>query len=161
MSFLTKETLKEAPTTKLEQGIIQKLANLFVRFFPLIALFVGGSILAIFGSWRVVAPVSSMTLLGMAVDATDTSILNELRGNHALNMGFGLLAWLALWFKGLRTPALIGLTFCFGFYLTGRLVGVAMDGLPNAEIQSGMLTETFLVTLSGLGLLVYSKTKRK
>jgi len=102
-----------------------------------------------------------MALLGMAVDATDTSLLNELRGNHALNMGFGLLAWLALWRKELRSPALMGLTFCFGFYLLGRLVGVAMDGLPNADIQSGMLTEAFLVTLSGLALGAWSQTRRR
>jgi len=102
-----------------------------------------------------------MSLLGMSVDATDISLLNELRGNHALNMGFGLLAWLALWCKALRSQALIGLTFCFGFYLTGRLVGVAMDGLPNADIQSGILTEAFLVTLSGLALLAHSKTGPK
>jgi len=37
------------------------------------------------------------------------------------------------------------------------LVGVAMDGLPNVDIQSGMLTEAFLVTLSGLALLVNTK----
>ncbi len=161
MKFQTKETFKTEPSAKLERRVDHRIANVLVRFFPLIALFIGGSILAVFGSWRVVAPVSSMALLGMAVDATDTSLLNELRGNHALNMGFGLLAWLALWRKGLRSPALIGLTFCFGFYLTGRLVGVAMDGLPNADIQSGMLTEAFLVTLSGLALLVNVKTGSK
>lgn len=133
------------------------MMNILVRILPLLALSVGGTILAVFGSWRVIAPVSSMSLLGMEVNAEDISLLNELRGNHALNMGFGLLAWLALWRKELRSLALMGLTFCFGFYLTGRLVGVAMDGLPNADIQSGMLTEAFLVTLSGLALLVNSK----
>ena len=147
--------------SKPERGVDFRMANVLVRFLPLLALCVGGTILAVFGSWRVVAPVSSMTLLGMTVDATDISLLNELRGNHALNMGFGLLAWLALWRKELRSPALIGLTFCFGFYLTGRLVGVAMDGLPNADIQSGMLTEAFLVTLSGLALLANSRTSPK
>ena len=147
--------------SKPERGIYLRIADQLVRFLPLLALCVGGTILAVFGSWRVVAPVSSMTLLGMTVDATDISLLNELRGNHALNMGFGLLAWLALWFKELRSQALIGLTFCFGFYLTGRLVGVTMDGLPNADIQSGMLTEAFLLTLCGLALLVNSRTGSK
>ncbi len=131
--------------------------NVLVRFLPLLALCIGGSILAIFGSWRVFSPVSSMALLGMIVDSTDISLLNELRGNHALNMGFGLLALLAIWRKKLRSQALIGLTFCFGFYLLGRLVGLAMDGVPNADIQSGMLTEAFLVTLSGLAFLANSK----
>jgi len=147
--------------SKPEQGVGFRMANVLVRFLPLLALCVGGTILAVFGSWRVVSPVSSMTLLGMTVDATDISLLNELRGNHALNMGFGLLAWLSIWRKELRSQALIGLTFCFGFYLTGRLVGVAMDGLPNADIQSGILTEAFLVTLSGLALLANSKTNPK
>jgi len=36
-----------------------------------------------------------------------------------------------------------------------------MDGLPNADIQSGMVTEAFLVTLSGLALLANSKTGTK
>jgi len=45
--------------------------------------------------------------------------------------------------------------------LTGRLVGVAMDGLPNADIQSGILTEAFLVALSGLALLAHSKAGPK
>ena len=147
--------------SKPERGANLRIPDVLVRFLPPLALCIGGTILSVFGSWRVVAPVSSMALLGMAVNATDTSLLNELRGNHALNMGFGLLAWLALWRKELRSPALKGLTFCFGFYLTGRLVGVAMDGLPNADIQSGMLTEAFLVTLSGLALGALSQTQRR
>lgn len=144
-----------------KRGVDLGTTNVLVRFLPLIALCLGGTILGVFGTWRVISPVSSMALLGMVVDATDTSLLNELRGNHALNMGVGYLAWLAIWRKELRKLALMALTFLFGFYLTGRLVGVAMDGLPNADIQSGMMTEAFLVTLSALGLLVNLKTGPK
>jgi len=143
--------------SKPDSGESFEKQNIIVRFLPLLALCIGGTILATFGSWRVFSPVSSMALLGMVVDSTDISLLNELRGNHALNMGFGLLALLSIWLKKLRSQALIGLTFCFGFYLLGRLIGLAMDGAPNADIQSGMLTEAFLVTLSGLAFLAHSK----
>jgi len=63
-----------------------------VRFLPLLALCIGGTILAVFGSWRVLAPVSSMSLLGMTVDATDISLLNELRRVRGQVLPFALRA---------------------------------------------------------------------
>ena len=76
--------------------------------FSQVAMVPHACLFTIFGALRVFLPVSSMALLGMEVDPTDVSLLNELSGNHALNLGFGLLACLGIVSKDWRKMALAG-----------------------------------------------------
>ena len=126
--------------------------------FSQIAILPHAIIFTTFGTWRVFAPVSSMALLGMTVDANDLNLLNELSGNHALNMGFGLLAWLGIFLPSLRSKATAGCIYCPGMYLFGRVMSSILNGLPNEDIVNGMVTEFFLTALAVAAYL--SETKK-
>jgi hypothetical protein len=95
----------------------------------------------------------------MQVNASDTDLLNELRGASGLNMGFGILAWLGVFYAPMRITSLKGCIFCFSLYLTGRLAGYVLDGPPNADIQQGMATEFVLGGLNIAALLLSERSK--
>lgn len=108
--------------------------------FQSLALGTAGVLAAGIGTALTVAPAAFLAGSGIALGA-DPSLLSELRAP-----GAGLAVLGAVMLAGLRRPALrpvalIAAATVYLGYPLGRLVGIAMDGVPSTEILAALAVE--------------------
>jgi hypothetical protein len=108
--------------------------------FQSLVLGTAGVLAAGIGTALTVAPAAFLAGSGIALGA-DPSLLSELRAP-----GAGLAVLGAVMLAGLRRPALrpmalIAAAIVYLGYPLGRLVGIAMDGLPSGEILAALAVE--------------------
>jgi hypothetical protein len=129
---------------------------------PPVVLLVSGGALTVLGSWRVVDPVSFLAMNELAVDGTDISLINELRGMGSMPFGFGLIILSGLFFpKTMRKTSLICSNVVFWTFLSARILSSAWDGLPNPKIVEGMGFEFLLGCLNVIALWKFGTAKEK
>ena len=117
-------------------------------------LIILGLFLIVFGSFRLINPVSSLDGLGVELDGT-VGPLSEARGSGGVLLGFGLLFLIGAFRKRLTyTSTLAAVVLFFGFGM-GRLISVVFDGNPGSAMLGGMASEFIFGFLALFALIKY------
>ena len=94
-----------------------------------------------------VDPLRAMSPLELNVNTVNA--LNELRATYGgLQIGIGLFLFAGVGRATLRRPVLLAQALMVGGLVIGRLVGIALDGLPSGFVQSLLALETTIAVLS-------------
>lgn len=95
-------------------------------------------------------PLAAMAPVELAINTV--SALNELRANYGgLQIGIGLLLLAGVLRPTLARPALLAQALIVGGLACGRLISIALDGLPNSFVQSLVVLES-VIALTSLAL---------
>ena len=109
--------------------------------------------LVIFGGWRLVDPVGFYTFSGLELP-DDAGLLSEVRGAGGIIMVSGLIVGLgALRHAWSRTSVWLAAVVFLSMGLA-RLLGIALDGSPGADVIQGMAIE---LVLGGVALFASFK----
>lgn len=111
-----------------------------------IALGLSGLTAVSIGAFILVAPHSFYASYGITL-GDDASLLSELRAPGAGLAGFGLLMLLGLWRHALLPVAMAAALTVFIAFPVGRLVGLAVDGMPSGSVVGALVVELVLAVL--------------
>lgn len=110
--------------------------------------------LVIFGGWRLVDPLGFYTFSGLDLPG-EPGLLSEVRAAGAVIMISGLVVGLgALRPRWSRTAVVLAAVVFLALGL-GRLLGIALDGSPGAEVLQGMVIELVFGVLALVAFFKY------
>ena len=113
--------------------------------------------LVIFGGWRLLDPIGFYAFSGLEL-SDDAGLFSEVRGAGGIIRASGLVVGLgAFRHAWTRTPVVLAAMVFMSLGLA-RLLGIALDGSPGAEVIQGMAIE---LVLGGLALLLFSGMGRR
>lgn len=118
------------------------------RFTP---VFLGlcGLAFVLIGINTFVDPLRAMAPLELNVNTV--SALNELRATYGgMQVGIGLFLFAGVGWPTLARPALLAQALMVGGLAIGRIVGIALDGLPSGFVQGLLALEVSIAVLSVL-----------
>lgn len=104
----------------------------------LTALAIGASILSV--------PHAFYASYGITL-GEDASLLSELRAPGAGLAGFGLVMLLGIWRHAVLPAAMAAALTVFIAFPVGRLVGLALDGLPSGNTIGALVAELVIAAL--------------
>jgi hypothetical protein len=110
--------------------------------------------LVFFGGWRLVDPLGFYTFSGLEL-SDDAGLLSEVRGAGGIIMVSGLVVGLGAFRRVWSGTSVVLATVVFLSLGLARLLGMALDGSPGAEVIQGMATELILGGLALFALLKY------
>ncbi len=109
--------------------------------------------LFIFGGWRLVDPIGFYAFSGL--DLPDNAgLLSEVRGAGGIIMVSGLIVGLGAFVHARSRTSVMLAAVVFLSLGLGRLLGIAVDGSPGADVIQGMAIE---LALGGLALFAFFK----
>lgn len=115
--------------------------------FTQVFLWSCGAAFVLIGANTFVDPLRAMAPLELNVNTV--SALNELRATYGgMQVGIGLFLMAGARWATLTRPVLLAQALMLGGLAAGRLVGVALDGLPNGFVQALLVLETTIAVLS-------------
>ncbi|MEN8677576.1 MAG: DUF4345 domain-containing protein [Alteriqipengyuania sp.] len=121
--------------------------------FEKIALGLSGLTALTIGAFILFVPHGFYASYGITL-GEDASLLSELRAPGAGLAGFGLLMLLGTWQDAVVPAAMTAaLTVFFGFPV-GRLVGIAVDGMPSGSVVGALFAE---LIIAGLCLVAFRR----
>lgn len=92
-------------------------------------------------------PLAAMAPVELNINTV--SALNELRATYGgLQIGMGLYLLAGIACKSMTRPALLAQALIVGGLASGRLISIALDGLPNAFVQGLVVLESVTALLS-------------
>ncbi|MPZ74687.1 MAG: DUF4345 domain-containing protein, partial [Nitriliruptorales bacterium] len=110
--------------------------------------------LVIFGGWRLVDPIGFYTFSGLEL-SDDAGVLSEVRGAGGIIMVAGLVVGLGAFRQTWSGTSVVLAAVVFLSLGLARLLGIALDGSPGAEVIQGMATELIFGGLALFALLKY------
>jgi hypothetical protein len=110
--------------------------------------------LVIFGGWRLVYPIGFYTFSGLEL-SDDAGVLSEVRGAGAIIMVSGLLVGLGAFRHAWSRTSVVLAAVVFLSLGLGRLIGIALDGFPGAEVIQGMAIELVFGVLALFAFFKY------
>lgn len=109
--------------------------------------------LVVFGGWRLVDPIGFYTFSGLKLP-DDPGLLSGVRGTGGILVVSGIVVGLgAFRHAWSRTSVVLAAVVFLSFGLS-RLLGIALDGYPGAEVIQGIVIE---LGLGGLALFAFFK----
>ncbi|HJQ84354.1 MAG TPA: DUF4345 domain-containing protein [Candidatus Binatia bacterium] len=124
-----------------------------------VALVLAGLGLAIVGVNGLTAPRALLAPLGIPLDAP--SALSEGRANYGgMHVGMGLFFLSSAFVPRLRTAALLAATTFMGGLFLGRVVSVAVDGVPDPFVGVLFATELGGAALAAAALALETRRRR-
>ncbi|WP_138422343.1 DUF4345 domain-containing protein [Maritimibacter alexandrii] len=114
--------------------------------FEKAALGLSGLTALTIGAFILFAPHSFYASYGIAL-GDDASLLSELRAPGAGLAGFGLVMLLGIWRQPMLLPAIVSALTVFIAFPVGRLVGLAVDGMPSGSLVGALLFELLIAAL--------------
>lgn len=109
--------------------------------------------LVTFGGWRLVDPIGFYTFSGLEL-SDDAGLLSEARGAGGIIMVSGLVVGLGTFRHAWSRTSVMLAAVVFLSLGLARLLGIALDGSPGAEVIQGMAIE---LVCGGLALFVFFK----
>ena len=109
--------------------------------------------LVIFGGWRLVNPTGFYTFSGLEL-SDDAGLLSEVRGAGGVILISGLVVGLGAFRRAWSRTSVVLAALVFLSLGLARLLGIALDGAPGAEVMQGMAVE---LVLGGLALFAFFK----
>jgi hypothetical protein len=119
-------------------------------------LFFLGLFLIVFGAGRVFLPSEFYALNGLTL-GDDVSMLNEARGAGGVMLGSGILIMMGVFLEKMRFTSTVIAILAFLSYGIARLIGIAIDGLPNEKIIQGIIAEFIFGITALVAFLKYQK----
>jgi len=110
--------------------------------------------LIIFGSWRLIDPISFFNFSGLLL-STDAGLLSEARGAGGAILGFGILIFLGAFKKNLSYTSTITAMILFLGFGMARIISLVIDGNPGSMIFQGIIGEFFMGLLALFALIKY------
>jgi hypothetical protein len=110
-------------------------------------------VLVVFGGWRLVDPIGFYAFNGLALP-DEAGLLSEVRGAGGVIMVLGLVVALGVFRPAWSGTSIVLAAVVFLSLGLGRLLGIAFDGSPGAEVMFGMAIE---LVLGGLALVAFFK----
>ncbi|MFO6463493.1 DUF4345 domain-containing protein [Jannaschia sp. KMU-145] len=105
-----------------------------------LALGAAGTVATTIGAALTLAPAAFLAGSGIVI-GPDPALLSELRAPGAGLAALGLTMLAGLRDAAMRPTALIAAAIVYLGYPLGRLVGIAIDGLPPSEILAALAAE--------------------
>lgn len=116
-------------------------------------LIVLGLTLVVFGGWRLLDPMGFYTFSGLELP-DDAGLLSEVRGAGGIIMVSGIVVGLGAFRHDWSRTSVVLAAVVFLSLGLSRLLGIALDGYPGAEVIRGMAIE---LVLGGLALFAFFK----
>ena len=110
--------------------------------------------LIIFGSWRLLDPISFFNFSGLLL-STDAGLLSEARGAGGAILGFGILIFLGAFKKKLAFTSTITAMILFLGFGIARIISLVVDGNPGSMIYQGIFSEFVFGLLALFALIKY------
>ena len=117
-----------------------------LSLFEKAALALSGLTALAIGGFILIAPHGFYASYGIAL-GDNASLLSELRAPGAGLAAFGLLMLLGLFRHAALPVAIAASLTVFIAFPVGRLVGIAMDGLPSGGILGALVIEVIIAAL--------------
>lgn len=114
--------------------------------FEKIALSLSGLTALAIGAMILVAPRTFYASYGITL-GQNASLLSELRALGAGLAGFGLVRLLGIWRHAVLPVAIATAMTVFIAFPVGRLVGLAMDGMPSGSLIVALVVELMIAAL--------------
>lgn len=114
--------------------------------FEKIALGLSGLTALTIGAFILFAPHAFYGSYGITL-GQDVNLLSELRAPGAGLAGFGLLMMLGIWRQAILHVAMAVALTVFIAFPTGRLVGLAVDGMPSGSVVGALVVELVIAAL--------------
>jgi len=114
--------------------------------FEKIALGLSGLTALAIGAFILFAPHAFYASYGITL-GEDASLLSELRAPGAGLAGFGLLMLLGIRRHATLPVAMVAALTVFVAFPIGRLVGLAMDGMPSGSVIGALVVELVIAAL--------------
>lgn len=111
-----------------------------------IALGLSGLTALTIGAFILFAPHAFYASYGITL-TQDASLLSELRAPGAGLAGFGLLMLLGIWRHRILPVAIAVALTVFIAFPAGRLVGLAVDGMPSGSVVGALVVELVIAAL--------------
>ncbi|MEX2543068.1 MAG: DUF4345 domain-containing protein [Trueperaceae bacterium] len=118
-----------------------------------VILIVLGLTLVIFGGWRLVNPIGFYTFSGLTL-SNEAGLLSEVRGAGGIILVCGLFVGLGAFRHAWSRTSIVLAAVVFLSLGLARLLGIALDGSPGADVIKGMAIELFF---GGLALFAFFK----
>ena len=110
--------------------------------------------LVIFGGWRLVDPIGFYTFSGLEL-SDDAGLLSEVRGAGGIIMVSGLVVALGAFRHAWSRTSVVLAAAVFLSLGLARLLGIALDGSPGAEVIQGMAIELVFGVLALFAFFKY------
>jgi len=114
--------------------------------FEKIALGLAGLTALAIGASILFAPHAFYAGYGIALGA-DANLLSELRAPGAGLAGFGLLMLLGIGRQAMLPVAMAAALTVYIAFPAGRLVGIAVDGMPSGNVIGALVVEILIAAL--------------
>ncbi|MAM62203.1 DUF4345 domain-containing protein [Maritimibacter sp. UBA3975] len=114
--------------------------------FEKIALGLAGLTALTIGAFILFAPHAFYASYGITL-GDDASLLSELRAPGAGLAGFGLLMLLGIWRHAVLPIGMTAALTVFIAFPVGRLVGLAVDGMPSGNVIGALTVELIIAAL--------------
>lgn len=111
-----------------------------------IALGLSGLTALTIGAFILFAPHAFYAGYGITL-GEDANLLSELRAPGAGLAGFGVLMLLGIWLHAILPVAMAAALTVFLAFPAGRLVGLAVDGMPSGGIIGALIVELVIAAL--------------
>jgi hypothetical protein len=114
--------------------------------FEKVALGLSGLTALTIGAFILFAPHAFYSSYGITL-GDDANLLSELRAPGAGLASFGLLMLLGIWRHAVLPVGMAAALTVFIAFPTGRLVGLAADGMPSGNVIGALVVELILALL--------------
>lgn len=114
--------------------------------FEKTALGLSGLTALTIGAFILFAPHTFYASYGISL-GEDASLLSELRAPGAGLAGFGLLMLLGIWRHAVLPIGIAAALTVFIAFPAGRLVGLAVDGMPSGSVIGALVVELIIAVL--------------
>ena len=121
--------------------------------FQKIALGIAGFTALSVGSFILAAPHAFYASYGITLD-NDASLLSELRAPAAGLVTLGVLMIAGIWRTAMAQLAVASVLIVFLAFPAGRLIGLAVDGMPSGGIIGALVLE---ITIAILCIIVFRR----
>ncbi len=127
-----------------------------MEIFNIVVLSISGlMLLTLAGLLRLINPIGNYSKNSGIKIENEVNLLSEVRGMSALMTLGGVIILLGIIIPELRLTSFVVGILLFGGYAIGRSLSVVVDGKPNKQIISGLITE---IIMSALHIFCLVKT---
>jgi hypothetical protein len=114
--------------------------------FEKFALGLSGLTALIIGAFILFAPHAFYASYGITL-GEEASLLSELRAPAASLAGFGVLMLLGIWRHAILPIGMAAALTVFIAFPAGRLIGLAVDGMPSGSVIGALVVELIIAAL--------------
>ncbi|MDW3191379.1 MAG: DUF4345 domain-containing protein [Cytophagales bacterium] len=119
-----------------------------------VTLSLSGLLLTMVGTLRLTNPIKNYAKNSGIQLAQDTDLLNEVRGVSAVMLFAGTILLSGAFVSAITTSALMIAALIFLGFAVGRILSISIDGKPNKQLITGLVTELILGTANVICLLL-------